>query len=50
MDFLSYIYKYIIYIIIRFSLRLINAMASDFFGRSYLVESESLVKTLINIL
>lgn len=33
-----------------FSLRLINAMASDFYGRSYLVDSENLIKTLIGIL
>ncbi|KRX11161.1 Armadillo-type fold [Pseudocohnilembus persalinus] len=33
-----------------FTLRLINSMASDYHGRSYLVESDELVKRLINIL
>ena len=33
-----------------FSLRLINAMASDFHGRSYLMESKKLIIRLIEIL
>lgn len=33
-----------------FALRLINSMASDFVGRSYLVSSNNLVKRLIFIL
>jgi len=33
-----------------FSLRLINAMASDFYGRSYFVQSSQLIMILISIL
>ena len=36
--------------IMEYSLRLINSIASDFSGRSYLVQSNNLISILINIL
>lgn len=36
--------------LLRFALRLINSMASDFYGRTYLINSNNLAITLIDIL